>query len=142
MFANRIVGWAISTRMKASLAVAALTDAWQRRGRPRGVIIHSDRGTQFGARVFIKACRKFSLTRSMGQARTCADNAAMESFFSLLQKNILNQRRVWASRHALGLAIMHWIEATYNRRRRQRRLGKLTPVHYETIHTPTYELAA
>ncbi len=128
--------------MKASLAVAALSDAWNRRGRPTGVIIHSDRGSQFGSRVFINACRRFGFHRSMGQARTCADNAAMESFFSLLQKNILNKFRVWPTRHELRLAIVCWIEAVYNRRRRQRRLGKLSPVQYEAIHTSDYQLAA
>jgi len=142
VWSNRIVGWSISDRMKASLAVAALTDAWLRRGRPQGVIIHSDRGSQFGSRKFIRACARHGLARSMGQAHTCADNAAMESFFSLLQKNVLNQRRTWASRQELRLAIITWIEGTYNRRRRQRRLGRLTPVEYETIHARDYELAA
>lgn len=55
------------------------------------------------------------------------------SFFSLLQKNVLNRRR-WNSRQQLRLAIAHWIEATYHRRRRQRALGKLTPIEYETIY--------
>lgn len=142
VFANRIIGWSIAERMKASLAVAALTDAWNRRGRPNGVIIHSDRGSQFGSRAYIAACRDFGLIRSMGQAHTCADNAAMESFFSLLQKNVLNQRRVWDTPHQLRLAIIYWIEATYNRKRRQRRLGKLTPLQYETIHATNYQLAA
>jgi putative transposase len=57
----------------------------------------------------------------------------MESFFSLLQKHDLN-RQAWASRQELGLAFITWIEKTYYRRRRQRRLGKLTPVEYETIN--------
>ena len=63
-----------------------------------------------------------------------ADNAAMESFFSLLQKNVLDTKS-WATREELRLAIVHWIERTYNRRRRQRVLGKLTPVEYETIYS-------
>ena len=57
----------------------------------------------------------------------------MESFLALLQKNVLDRRR-WASREELRLAIITWIERTYHRRRRQRRLGKLTPVEYETIN--------
>jgi len=68
----------------------------------------------------------------MGRVGTCADNAAMESFFSLLQKNVLNRRR-WDSREELRLAIITWIERTYHRRRRQDALGRLTPIEYETI---------
>ena len=68
----------------------------------------------------------------MGRTGTCADNAAMESFFSLLQKNVLDLKR-WSSREELRLAIITWIERTYHRRRRQRGLGKLTPIEFETI---------
>jgi transposase InsO family protein len=70
----------------------------------------------------------------MGRVATCADNAAMESFFSLLQKNVLDTQR-WRTREDLRLAIVTWIERTYNRRRRQRILGRLTPVEYETIYS-------
>ena len=69
----------------------------------------------------------------MGRVGACADNAAMESFFSLLQKNVLDRHR-WDTRQELRLAITTWIERTYHRRRRQRRLGKLTPIEYETIN--------
>lgn len=58
----------------------------------------------------------------------------MESFFALLQKNVLNRQR-WKTRHELRLAIITWIEAVYHRRRRQRRLGRLTPIEFETIYT-------
>jgi transposase InsO family protein len=64
----------------------------------------------------------------------CVDNAAMESFNSLLQKNVLNQQR-WTSREELRLAVARWIESSYNRRRRQRELGKLTPVEFETVYS-------
>ena len=64
-----------------------------------------------------------------------------ESFFSLLQKNVLD-RGGWATRQQLRLAIVHWIEARYHRRRRQRRLGKLTPIEFEAIMKTTVDLAA
>jgi putative transposase len=69
----------------------------------------------------------------MGRVGACGDNAAMESFFALLQKNVLDRQR-WPSREQLRLAIITWIERTYHRRRRQRRLGRLTPIEYETIN--------
>ena len=77
----------------------------------------------------------------MGRVASCGDNAAMESFFSLLQKNVLN-RRSWATRDELRIAIVTWTERTYHRRRRQPRLGRLTPVEFETIMTKNLALAA
>jgi putative transposase len=68
----------------------------------------------------------------MGRVGACGDNAAMESFFALLQKNVLDRHR-WDTREELRLAIITWIERTYRRRRRQRRLGRLTPIEYETL---------
>jgi putative transposase len=70
----------------------------------------------------------------MGRVGAAGDNAAMESFFALLQKNVLNPQR-WHSREQLRIAIITWSERTYHRRRRQRALGKLTPVEFETMHT-------
>ena len=65
----------------------------------------------------------------------------MESFFALLQKNVLNQG-VWDTQDQLRTAITYWIERTYHRRRRQIGLGKLTPIEYETIMTPAAPIAA
>jgi putative transposase len=70
------------------------------------------------------------LTGSMGRVSSAGDNAAMESFYSLLQKNVLERRR-WRTRAELSYAIVYWLEHTYNRRRRERALGKLTPVEFE-----------
>ena len=141
VFSNRIVGYSISDRMKARLAVDALTDAVNRRGNPPGVTVHSDRGGQFRSRRYRRALRRFGLRGSMGRVGACADNAAMESFFSLLQKNVLDQR-AWHTRDQLRLAIVHWVEDRYHRRRRQRRLGKLTPIEFETIMKDAATLAA
>ena len=77
----------------------------------------------------------------MGQVASAGDNAAMESFFSLLQKNVLNRHR-WTSRHELRLAIITWIERAYHRRRRQPRLGRLTPIEFETMMTTPATKAA
>lgn len=71
------------------------------------------------------------LQGSMGRVAAARDNAAMESFFSLVQKNVLD-RQAWATRDQLHNEIVYWIEHTYNRRRRQRALGRLTPVEYRT----------
>ena len=134
LYSNRIVGWAIAERMKARLAVAAIEMAVARRGDVAGCILHSDRGSQFRARKVQRALTRHRMVGSMGQVGSAADNAAMESFFALLQHNVLDRRR-WTTRDELRIAIVTWIERTYHRRRRQAALGKLTPIEYETIIT-------
>jgi putative transposase len=126
VYSNRIVGYSIDFRMKASLAVSALHNAIALR-EPAGTVVHSDRGSQFRSNAFVRTLKGNGLNGSMGRVGACADNAAMESFFSLLQKNVLDSQR-WSTRADLRLAIVTWIEKTYHRKRRQRRLGRLTPV--------------
>jgi len=140
-FSNRIVGWAVNERMKARLVVAAIETAVARRGDVAGCILHSDRGSQFRARKVHRALVRHRMVGSMGRVGSAADNAAMESFFALLQRNVLDRRR-WTTRDELRIAIVTWIERTYHRRRRQAALGRLTPIEYETIMTPKTALAA
>ena len=131
-YSNKIVGYSIDSRMKSSLAAAALRNAIALRS-PDGTIVHSDRGSQFRSKKVVRILKNNGLKGSMGRVGSSGDNAAMESFFSLLQKNVLDTRR-WNSREELRLAIVTWIETKYNRRRRQRALGKLTPVEFEMIY--------
>jgi transposase InsO family protein len=135
VWSRRIVGYSIDSRMTRHLAVDALEMALARRGRHvvAGCVVHADRGSQFRSRTYVAALGKQRLKGSMGRVASSADNAAMESFFALLQKNVLNTRR-WDTRDQLRLAIVTWIERTYHRRRRQRALGRLTPVEFETIN--------
>jgi transposase InsO family protein len=127
--------------MTAALATTALRSAIARR-QPKGtVVVHSDRGGQFRSRAFRAVLKANQLAGSMGRVSSAGDNAAMESFYSLLQKNVLDRQR-WATRDELRIAIVTWIERTYHRRRRQAGLGRLTPVEFETIMTPTRVEAA
>ena len=141
VYSNRIVGYSIDSRMKSRLAVAALNNAVARRGDVAGCVVHTDRGSQFRSRKFVHALNRHGMVGSMGRVGAAGDNAAMESFFSLLQKNVLD-RRAWATREELRIAIVTWIERTYHRRRRQAGLGRLTPVEYEAIMTTPATQAA
>lgn len=138
VYSNRIVGYSIDSRMKSRLAVAAINNAvgMRRTGFDdvAGCIVHSDRGSQFRSRKAQRALNRHGLVGSMGRVGAAGDNAAMESFFALLQKNVLN-RQVWGTREDLRIAIVTWIERTYHRRRRQDRLGRLTPIEFEAIMT-------
>ena len=140
-WSNRIVGYSIDERMKARIVVRAVDNAAARRGDVAGCIVHSDRGSQFRARKTHQALARHRMVGSMGNVGTAADNAAMESFFALLQRNVLDRHR-WRTRDELRIAIVTWIERTYHRRRRQLTLGRLTPIEYETIMTHTAVEAA
>ncbi|MGJ3224860.1 IS3 family transposase [Micromonospora aurantiaca (nom. illeg.)] len=141
VWSNRIVGYSIDSRMKSRLAVNALHNAVARRGDVAGCVLHTDRGSQFRSRKFVRALNQHHMIGSMGRVGAAGDNAAMESFFGLLQNNVLD-RRTWTTRQQLRTAIVTWIERTYHRRRRQRSLSRLTPIEYETIMTPLASQAA
>lgn len=141
VFSGRIVGYSISDRMKAGLAVNALAGAVAQRRGAAGCIVHSDRGSQFRARSFVHALNRHHLIGSMGKVGAAGENAAMESFFALLQENVLDRKR-WQTREELRIAIITWIERAYHRRRRQARLDRLTPIEYEAIMKPVVDLVA
>ena len=137
VYSNRIVGYSIDSRMKSRLAVAALDNAVARRRAEgadvAGCVLHTDRGSQFRSRKLVHTLNRHTMVGSMGRVGAAGDNAAMESFLD---------RHPWATRQELRIAIVTWIERTYHRRRRQATLGRLTPVEYEAIMTPTATQAA
>ena len=141
VFSNRIVGYSIDDRMKSRIAVNAIESAVARRGDVAGCLFHSDRGSQFRSRKLQRALNRHRMVGSMGRVGAAGDNAAMESCFSLLQRNVLN-RQVWDTREELRIAIVTWIERTYHRRRRQDALGRLTPVEFELIMSTPVDQAA
>ncbi|MFF7874210.1 IS3 family transposase [Streptomyces californicus] len=133
-YSKRIVGYSIDDGMKSRLAVAALDNAVARRDNVASCIVHSDRGPQFRSRKCGRALTRHQLVGSIGRVGAAGENAAMESFFSLLQKNVLD-RQQWATREELRIAIVTWLERPYHRRRRQASLGRLTPVEFEIVMT-------
>ena len=96
VYSNRIVGYSIDSRMKSRIAVAALDNAVARRGAEgvdvAGCLLHTDRGSQFRSRKLVHQINRHQMVGSMGRVGAAGDNAAMESFFSLLQKNVLDRR--------------------------------------------------
>lgn len=145
VWSRRIVGYSISDRMTSQIAITALDSAVARRAATgqsaAGCVVHTDRGSQFRSRKLQQALTRHRMLGSMGQVGSAGDNAAMESFFSLLQKNVLD-RQTWDTRDQLRIAIVTWIERTYHRRRRQTALGRLTPIEYELIMSQPVDQAA
>jgi putative transposase len=137
VYARRIVGWSIADHLRSELVVDALEMArWRRRPVPGQTVLHSDRGAQYTSWAFGHRLRAAGLLGSMGRVGSAYDNAMMESFFSTLQRELLD-RRSWATRKELATAIFEWIEAWYNPHRRHSRIGYHSPVQYERLYTAT-----
>ncbi len=141
VYARRIVGWSIADHLRAELVVDALEMArWRRRPTRGETVLHSDRGAQYTSWAFGRRLREAGLLGSMGRVGSAYDNAMMESFFSTLQRELLDRRR-WQTRRELASAIFEWIEAWYNPRRRHSSIEDLSPVDYERLYTPAEDAA-
>ncbi|MFE4963160.1 IS3 family transposase [Streptomyces sp. NPDC056660] len=117
LFSRRLLGYAMGERHDAELVVASLHMAAATRGGDvRGVIFHSDRGSEYQSRRFMRACRRLGVTQSMGRVGSCFDNAVSEAFNSVLKVEYVH-RRAFATRTEARLKIATWITDFYNTRR-------------------------
>ncbi len=134
-YSRRIVGWSISDRITAEIVVDALEMArWRRRPEP-GTVVHADRGAQYTSWLFGHRLRQAGLLGSMGRVASSVDNALIESFWSTMQRELLD-RTNWTLKTQLASAMFEWIEAFYNPTRRHTALGNLSPVEFERLHIP------
>lgn len=135
VYSRRLPGWSMADHMRAELVTDALKAAVRiRGGRVDGVIFHSDHGARHGSKAFADACRQAGIRRSMGAVGTSADNAAAESFFASLKREILPGRHGWPTERAARLAVFRWL-GFYNHRRRHSTIGYLAPVAFEQRST-------
>ena len=126
---KEVLGWSFANHMRTELIIDALHAAVRYRGgviRP-GVIFHSDRGSQYTSNEFGKVCKYYKIRQSMGRRGMCYDNAAAESFFSTLKRELVD-RYEWKSIPQLKNGLFSWINTWYNRRRRHSTIGYRTPV--------------
>jgi transposase InsO family protein len=130
-WSRRVVGWACAPTLHASLALAALRDALQRRRPPKGVLHHSDRGSQYVDADYVALLTTAGMERSMSRSGNCYDNAAMESFWSTFKSDTGLDEIVLATRRDAELAVFDYIETFYNPRRRHSSLGYRSPVAFE-----------
>lgn len=135
LYSRRIVGWAMADHMRAELVTDALQMALAHRQPERGLIWHSDQGSQFVSLAFGQKARAAGIAQSMGSKGDCFDNAVAESFFATLKKELIN-RRSWPTKAELRTEIFDYIEVFYNRERRHSSLGQHSPADYEKINHP------
>jgi len=145
LFSRRIVGWSMADHMRTELVTDALKMAVHRRQPDRGLIHHSDQGSQYVSLAFGQLARANGIAQSMGHVGSAYDNAVSETFFATLKKELIH-RRSWPTKAELRPEVFEFIEGFYNRRRRHSYLGWLSPAEFEgqaslalTQTTPNYD---
>ena len=132
VFSRRIVGWSMSSTLHVTVVLDALSMALTMR-RPKGVIHHSDQGSQYTSIAFGNRCRAAGVRPSMGSVGDCYDNAMAESFFATLECELLDRSRFKTHADARN-AVFDFIEGFYNPQRRHSSLAYLSPVAFERQH--------
>jgi putative transposase len=136
LYSRKVVGWAIADNMKSSLVVKALTRALVKRAPRVGLIVHTDRGSQYASAAYRKILRDKGILQSMSGAGNCYDNAVAESFFASLKKESVS-RQHFATRTEAFDVINRYIEDFYNQKRLYSALGYMSPIDYElTMRLP------
>lgn len=128
---RRCIGWAMEDTLHTSLPLSALQMALRHRRPPPGLVHHSDRGVQYASGRYRQTLQQAGVVASMSRRANCYDNAAMESFWSTLKRDLIH-RRHFATRAQARAAIFEWIEVFYNRTRFHSALGYHSPVDFET----------
>jgi len=130
LFNGEIVGYALGSRITKNLVKQSLFRAVRAKRPARGLIHHSDRGSQYCAHDYRKLLTQLHMRASMSRKGNCYDNAPMESFWGTLKNELVHHRRYKTREEAIK-EISEYIEIFYNRQRRQARLGYLSPASYE-----------
>lgn len=130
LYSRTVVGWSMSERMTSTLVCDALKMALFRRGRPKGVILHSDRGSEYCSHVYRNLAEEYQLKLSMSRKGNCWDNACAESFFHSLKVEAIQYEPIM-TREEMRQNVFEYIEVDYNRVRRHSALGYLSPENYE-----------
>lgn len=130
VFSRRVIGYKMSNRMTRDLVISALLMALRARNYPKGVIVHSDRGSQYSSKDYKAILAKYNLLGSMSRKGDCCDNAVAESFFATIKKEYIYQT-IFENREMAKLGIFDYIEAWYNRERMHSYLNYLSPCEFE-----------
>lgn len=135
LFSRRVVGWSMGSSPDADLVIDALLMGFQRRRPDEKLIHHSDRGAVYTSLAFGNRAAELGITRSFGSTGDCYDNAAVESLWATLKRDLnwIYGRKTWMSRDLLRSAIFDYIEGFYNPERIQKRLGYRSPADFESV---------
>lgn len=130
LYSRKVVGWSVSNSPDAKLVLDALSVAAQREQPKDGLMIHSDRGIQYGSNAFRSVLKDKKYIQSMSRKGNCWDNACMESFFSLIKAEELDGVRIEGINHLYEI-VYRYIEVFYNRIRIHSAIGYMSPIQFE-----------
>jgi putative transposase len=130
LFSRKVVGWAVDSQLKASLALEALRMAYWRHKPAKGLVHHSDRGVQYAAHDYQKTLKTLGMVPSMSGKGNCYDNAVVESFFHTLKNDQFGDH-IYLTRGETRQEVIDYIEMFYNSHRRHSSLGYVSPNDYE-----------
>lgn len=133
LYSRAVVGWSMSERINAQLANDALLMSIWKRKPHKGLMLHSDRGSQYASDLYQKTIKDHGFICSMSRKGNCWDNAPSESFFHTLKTELVHHRR-YQTREEAKQEIFEYIEVFYNRQRRHSTVDYQTPFGYEERH--------
>ena len=131
LWSRAVVGWSMSERINRQLVMEALKMAQGRRRITAGLLLHSDRGSQYTSDDFQKELVRLGIVSSMSRKGNCWDNAVAESFFATLKRELEGCDAGFESRQHARRELFEYIEIFYNRERRHSTLGYLSPAEFE-----------
>lgn len=140
LFTRKIVGWKLGNRMKVELVSGALARAYEAQQPGKGLIHHSDRGSQYASADYRKKLKEYHMIRSMSRRGNCYDNACIESFHSILKRELIYRRKFETQKEAEH-QLFQYIEFFYNRKRIHSKLGYLSPDRFESLYYRNLKLA-
>jgi putative transposase len=140
LYTRKIVGWQLGNRMTVDLTLDALNQAYQAQKPSKGLIHHSDRGSQYASAEYRKQLKSYRMIRSMSRKGNCYDNACIESFHSILKRELV-YRYKFQTREEAAQRIYRYMEFFYNRKRTHSKLGYLSPDKFESQYYLNAKLA-
>jgi len=138
LYTKQIVGWRLSDKMTTDLVLEALNQAYEAK-KPRGVIHHSDRGSQYASKEYREQLARLGIQPSMSRKGNCYDNACIEAFHSILKREFIYSRPKFRTKEEAQQKLYRYIEFFYNRKRSNSTIGYMSPVRFEQLY---YQVAA
>lgn len=140
LYSRAVIGWSMGNRIDSNLVCNALMMALWRRGFPKGVLVHSDRGSQYASRKYLALLKTYQLIGSMSRKGNCWDNACAESFFHTIKIELINDI-LYLSREEAKQSIFEYVEMYYNKRRRHSTIDYNTPEEFEKLNYSLRKIA-
>jgi transposase InsO family protein len=134
LYTKQIVGWKLSDHMTTDLVMDALKQAHTAKKPAKGLVHHSDRGSQYASKEYQEQLKAYKMKASMSRRGNCYDNACIEAFHSILKRELIYCNPKFKTKHEAYEKLYRYLEFFYNRKRSNSRLGYMSPVRFEQLY--------